>query len=69
MVKKGDIAEIDTIEHELTHEEECVTCTYALKAKGKAKDALLRYLKKDGFSLDKNKLKKINPKFDAVNVF
>lgn len=47
-VKRGDIAQIKTVEHKLSQEEECVACTYALRAKGKAKDILLRYLKKRG---------------------
>ena len=49
-VKRGDIAQIKTVEHELSQEEECVACTYALRAEGEAKDVLLQYLKKEGFS-------------------
>ena len=51
-IRREDIAQIKTVEHELSQEEECVACTYALKARGKAKDALLQYLKKEGFSLE-----------------
>ena len=51
-VKRGDIAQIKTVEHELSKEEECVACTYALRAKGEAKDILLQYLEKEGFSLE-----------------
>ena len=51
-IRREDIAQIKTVEHELSQEEECVACTYALRAEGQAKDVLLQYLKKDGFSLE-----------------
>lgn len=34
---------------------ECVACTYALKAKGKAKNTLVSYLKSEGFFLEAEK--------------
>ncbi|OGD85949.1 hypothetical protein A2Z23_01775 [Candidatus Curtissbacteria bacterium RBG_16_39_7] len=51
-IKQGNVAEIEKVEHELSSEEECVACAYALKAKGEAKRELLRFLKSEGFSVE-----------------
>lgn len=49
-VEKGDLQQILTIEHELTPEEECVACTYGLRAPKKVKKALNDFFKKQGIS-------------------
>jgi len=51
-MKRGDLAGIEEIEHELSQEEECVACAYALKAKGEAKKELLEFLRSEGFAVE-----------------
>jgi hypothetical protein len=51
-IKRGDIGEIEEVEHELSSQEECVACAYALKAKGEAKKELLGFLKSEGFAVE-----------------
>lgn len=45
----GDVKEVERIQQELTPEEECVACTFLLKTKGNAADALAIHLTKEGF--------------------
>lgn len=68
-LKSNDVAGVEKVEHELTGSEECVACAYVIGSRGEAKEALVGFLTGQGFSLDRNKLKKINPKFNVFNVF
>jgi len=51
-IKRGDLGGIEEVEHELSQEEECVACAYALKAKGETKRELLEFLKSEGFAVE-----------------
>ncbi len=48
-LERGDVASVYQIEHELTPEEECVACAYALRAHGAVRQVLDTFLRKEGF--------------------
>lgn len=48
-LKSANVSQVKKIEHQLTHEEECVACVYLLKSSGNAKQALAFFLRKEGF--------------------
>lgn len=51
-IQRGDIVTIEKLEHELTYEEECVACGYLLRARGSVRDALIHFLKEEGFLVE-----------------
>lgn len=51
-IVKGDVKKTYSVEHELTHEEECVACAYALKAHGTVREVLDSFLQKEGFQVE-----------------
>lgn len=48
-IERGDVKAVYELEHRLTHEEECVACAYALKAKGQVREVLNVFLQEEGF--------------------
>ena len=48
-MKQNDIENVEKIEHVLTHQEECVACTYLLKSGEPAATVLSRFLQQEGF--------------------
>lgn len=48
-IERGDVKSVYEIEHKLTHEEECVACAYAYKAKGAVREVLDIFLQQEGF--------------------
>lgn len=46
----GDISLIKKVEHQLTSVEECIACAYTFKFHGIARETLVDYLVKEGFS-------------------
>jgi hypothetical protein len=49
---RGDIKSVYRLEHELTTEEECVACAYALKADGHVREILDTFLQHEGFAVE-----------------
>lgn len=48
-LERGDVDLVYQLEHELTPEEECVACAYALRAHGRVREVLDTFLQKEGF--------------------
>ncbi len=48
-IAQGDVERTYEIEHELSTEEECVACAYALKAHGNVRKTLTHFLQEEGF--------------------
>lgn len=48
-IERGDAKSVYEIEHKLTHEEECVACAYAYKARGAVREVLDVFLQQEGF--------------------
>lgn len=58
-IKTNNISELEKIEHELSSQEECIACAYALKAQGEAKQVLFKFLKGEGLLVEAPKEKTI----------
>lgn len=50
-IKKGDLALMDKIEHELSEGEKCVACAYVFKTKGTVREALEAFLNGEGLNV------------------
>lgn len=48
-LERGDVGAVYQIEHQLTPEEECVACAYALRAHGKVRQVLDMFLQQEGY--------------------
>lgn len=48
-IEKGDLKSVYKLEHTLTRDEECVACSYALRAHGAVKEVLDTFLQEEGF--------------------
>lgn len=56
-LKRGDVREVQKVEHLLTPAEECVACAYIFKTSGTVREALEDFLEKEGFEVDSQKNK------------
>lgn len=52
-IKANDLTLMEKIEHELTSEEKCVACTYVLKSRGTAREALKAFLSGEPMDIGK----------------
>ncbi len=59
-IKNGNLEDLKKIEHKLTPTEECVACTYLLKANGTVKEAFENYLAKEGIRVKEDKESNVN---------
>jgi hypothetical protein len=48
-IERGDVRAVEHIEHVLTPQEECVACTYSLRANGEVKQVLDSFLQQEGY--------------------
>ncbi len=51
-IETDDVRALYRIEHQLSPDEECVACSYVLRAHGKVRLALVDYLKQKGFFVE-----------------
>lgn len=56
-LKRGNVREVQKVEHLLTPAEECVACAYIFKTSGTVREALEDFLEKEGFEVESKKNK------------
>lgn len=68
-LKVNNVTGVEEVEHELSGTEECVACTYLLKAKGTSKEVLGAFLSEQGFVSGSGKKGGAGNNFKSFNIF